>query len=66
MEITYEQLGALPKTLKVKVTRTIVLEGEVHWVAHTLEKSWLQPNVEQPSGLLYGTATETKRVIEVD
>lgn len=54
------------KVGRLRVTRTIVVEGDADWVRETLKKSWLQPG----SAVIFSlepdakTLRETSRVWE--
>lgn len=47
---------------RIRVTRTIVIEGREDWVNITLGRSWVNP--ETPKTVLLGTVKELTRVVE--
>ncbi len=51
---------------RVRVTRTLVFEGSVEWVAATLQRAWLEKGRPMTLDLAGGQiAEETARLVEV-
>lgn len=63
-QIILKDLGEAPATGTIRVTRTIVLEGQPAWVQATLDKSWVAPG--EPRILANGASIkESSYLVEV-
>jgi hypothetical protein len=63
---TLEAVAAIPfPTDRVRVTRTIVMEGTRAWITHTLLRSWVRPQrpITTGNGMTL-TVTETVERVE--
>ena len=48
---------------KIRVTRTLVYEGDEDWIRQVMERCWVSP--DHPGVLPRGTVTETERKEEI-